>query len=84
MSCLLLIHVLKGINNDVVVRVVRRWYELKIVGYANVLNSRNDAIYKTNMRGQQWTLVKLVDSIIYSTLLRRAQTVFSNYLLLCS
>ena len=24
-----------------------------IVGYANILNSGNDAIYKTNMRGQQ-------------------------------
>ena len=25
----------------------------KIVGYASVLNSGNDAIYKTTMRGQQ-------------------------------
>ena len=30
----------------------------------NVLNSGNDAIYKTNMRGQQRTMVKLVDSHI--------------------
>ena len=37
------------------------------------MNSGNDAIYKTNMRGQQRTMVKLVDSHIYSTLLRRAQ-----------
>ena len=31
---------------------------------ANVLNSGSDAIYETNMRGQQRTKVKLVDSHI--------------------
>ena len=34
----------------------------KIVGYANVLNSGNEAIYKTNMRGQQRKTHELVYS----------------------
>ena len=46
------------------------------------MNSGNDAIYKTNMRGQQRAMVKLVDSHIYSTLLRRAQLLLLLSLLL--